>query len=237
MQNLYVEKYFDEQIEGEDVVEFRLLYSGHLLGSSREDTRADKKHDIRRQFHPQLRRLWQVNSSIRQMTDVLGAGYVAGDPGRWRPPSQPVTVEMMSQLRMDACLHYLSEQWERVGYRFIPLVTPVMCLRCSVEILLLRPDEPRYVMQSGDLDAKVKTVFDALRIPKTLGEAGGIGPQDDETPFFCLLEDDKLISELRVVTDELLLLPKQRSVSPHDVFAVITVNLKPARNTQLNAGF
>jgi len=32
----------------------------------------------------------------------------------------------------------------------------------------------------------------------TISEAGGIGPQEDETPFFCLLEDDRLISEVRV---------------------------------------
>jgi hypothetical protein len=56
-------------------------------------------------------------------------------------------------------LKVLSEQWERGGYNLIPLVTKEMFLRCSVDILLLRPEEPRYVMNSGDLDAKVKNDF------------------------------------------------------------------------------
>jgi hypothetical protein len=38
-----------------------------------------------------------------------------------------------------------------------------MVLWCSLDVLLLRPGEPRLVMNTGDLDAKVKTVFDALR--------------------------------------------------------------------------
>lgn len=232
-----VQTYFDEPIEGEDVVEFRLLYSGRLLGSSDVKTRANIKHEIRRQFHPQLKRLWSINPAIRHMTDVLGVAYIAGDPQRWKPPAQPTTIEMMSQLRLEACLHYLAEQWQRNGYNFIPLVTEVLCLRCSIEVLLLRPDEPKYVMQSGDLDAKVKTVFDALRMPKTLAEAGGTGPQTDETPFYCLLEDDKLVSEVRVTTDELLMLPKQTSVNPHDAFLVVKVKLKPIQTTQLNSGF
>jgi hypothetical protein len=51
------------------------------------------------------------------------------------------------------------------------------------------------IMLSGDMDARIKTVFDALRIPANLDEAGGVGPQGDEDPFYCLLQDDKLISE------------------------------------------
>jgi hypothetical protein len=67
--------------------------------------------------------------------------------------------------------------------------------------------------------------------PKTLEEAGGIGPQEDESPFFCLLQDDKLISEVSVTTDQLLVLPKERQVTPNDVFLVIHVHLNP-----MNAG-
>ena len=80
-------------------------------------------------------------------------------------------------------------------------------------------------MQGGDLDGRLKTIFDALRLPDSLAEAGGIGPQDDETPFFCLLQDDKLISEVSVTTDQLLVLPQQREAKPNDSFLVIRVQI------------
>src|SRR5579863_3688379 len=51
----------DETPAKECSVEFRLVYSGRLLGASRTDTRASLKHEIRREFHPQLRRLWKTN--------------------------------------------------------------------------------------------------------------------------------------------------------------------------------
>ena len=75
----------------------------------------------------------------------------------------------------------------------VPLVTADMGLRCSLDILLLRPEEDRFIFNAGDIDGQIKTLFDALRMPNDLKETGEVGPQQDETPFFCLLEDDKLI--------------------------------------------
>jgi hypothetical protein len=101
-----------------------------------------------------------------------------------------------------------------------------MALRCSIEVLLLRPElEERFIVRRGDIDGQVKTIFDALRIPENLDETGRIGPAADEVPFFCLLEDDRLITEVRVTTDRLLLLPNQVTVQPNDCFAVIRVRL------------
>jgi hypothetical protein len=91
--------------------------------------------------------------------------------------------------------------------------------------MFLRPEEDRFVMKSGDLDGRLKTLFDALRIPNNAGETGNVGPQADETPLFCLLEDDRLISEVRLYTDQLLLLPGEREVKANDTFAVIHVKL------------
>ncbi len=68
-------------------------------------------------------------------------------------------------------------------------------------------------------------------MPKNLAEAGGIGPQTDETPFYCLLEDDKLISEVRVTTDQLLLLPEHHDLKPNDAMLVIRVLLKPLHDS------
>lgn len=125
----------------------------------------------------------------------------------------------------------MSCNWGLNGYQFVPLVTEKLFLRCKIDILFLRPDEPHYVMQSGDLDAKLKTIFDALRLPHSLEEAGGIGPQEDETPFFCLLEDDKLISEVSINADRLLVLPTERETDPNDAFLMIHVQLNARPET------
>jgi hypothetical protein len=104
-------------------------------------------------------------------------------------------------------------------------VTPDLALRCSLDILLLRPDEKRFIFTQGDIDGQVKTLGDALRIPDCAEETDGMGPQADEIPFYCLLQDDRLISEVRVVSDELLLLPGNRDLKANDAFVVIHVRL------------
>jgi hypothetical protein len=46
-------------------------------------------------------------------------------------------------------------------------------------------------------------------MPDNPGETGGAQPHEDERPLFCLLQNDKLISEIKVTADELLQLPEQ----------------------------
>jgi hypothetical protein len=89
-------------------------------------------------------------------------------------------------------------------------------------------EQSNYVMQGGDLDGRLKTLFDALRLPDNVAEAGGVGPGEDENPFFCLLQDDKSISEVSVTTDQLLVLPHEREVKPNDAFLVIHVQINHA---------
>jgi hypothetical protein len=215
--------YTGEPIEGDDVLEFRLLYSGRLLGSSKSDTRADLKHSLRREFHPQLRRLWTTNKGLRQWAIAQGNNQVKTQ--FWKTYTE--------EEKLQRGLEYLSGNWRMFGYCFLPLVTEGLVLRCSLDILLLRPEEPRFVMNSGDLDAKVKTVFDALRIPGDLKECGGMQVQADEYPFFCLLRDDKLISEIKITADDLLVLPTQRIINPNDAFLVIHVKIQPTSSTYI----
>jgi hypothetical protein len=41
-------------------MEFHLTYEGLLMGSGRDDPRPDHKHKLRRDFHKQLKRLWDT---------------------------------------------------------------------------------------------------------------------------------------------------------------------------------
>ena len=47
-------------------MELKLTYDGLLLVASGSNTRAQHKHDIRRAFHPQLRRFWQTHAVLKQ---------------------------------------------------------------------------------------------------------------------------------------------------------------------------
>jgi hypothetical protein len=123
----------------------------------------------------------------------------------------------------------LGVNWNRNGFNFLPLVTKRLCLRCSLDILFLRVDEYPFVFGgSGDIDARLKMLFDSLRMADNATELPvGAKPEKDENPFFVLLEDDKLITEVRVSTDRLLKLPEARPPEKHDVYLQITVRLNP----------
>ncbi len=106
----------------------------------------------------------------------------------------------------------------------MPLVK-VADFGCKLHILILRRDEPRRVFTgSGDLDGRVKTLIDGLRMPRQPSEMEQQAPSADENPFFCLLEDDRSILEFTVETDRLLV-PLDDNELESDVFAVVRVNV------------
>ena len=75
------------------------------------------------------------------------------------------------------------------------------------------------------MDGHIKTLIDALKMPENADGVGKAVPQPDEMPFFVLLHDDRLVTEVRVTTDKLLLLPNQSDVKPNDCLAIIHVRL------------
>jgi hypothetical protein len=184
---------------------FRLTYDGCL----QSDGTAQHKHEIRREFHPQLKRLWDVDPNLKAFADN-------GIPR----------------------LNILADQYARLGYRFVPLATSGMSLIAAIEILFLRPGGS--VIPSGDIDNRLKTLFDALRMPDYKGELGGyLMPTADEDPFFVLLQNDKLISHIAVETDVLLQpthLADGNFLENH-VRLIITVTLRPYKITIGNMHF
>lgn len=219
-----IQTYFDDPIEGEDVVEFRLLYGGHLLGGSRNHPRPEVKHAIRKEFHPQLRQLWQGDGTLKQL--AMRTGILQGkDGGEDFGPELRTEEDIGTNAAWLLGIQIISQKWQRNGYSFVPLVTRELCLRCSIDILFLRPEEPGLLINSGDLDARLKTIFDALQMPANLDETGGAKPAEGENPFFVLLENDKLVTKVRITTDKLLFPYK----TANDALLVIHVKLKPTR--------
>jgi hypothetical protein len=125
---------------------------------------------------------------------------------------------------------------ERYGFRFFPLATRELSLVCSVKVLFLRPDLPGRIISSGDIDNRMKTIFDALRLPHNEAELGGHTPQEGETPFVVLLQDDSLISHAEIETD-ILLAPVSEVPRRNDARLVLTIGLHPVRVTLKNLGF
>lgn len=136
------------------------------------------KQLIRRQLHAQLKHLWSL------------------------PPLNKHTNTLLSEEQtIRPCII------SRVGtFRFAPLVNTKLYLIAKLQLFFLRPEPPgRLITQGGDIDNRLKTLFDALRMPRVLAEIpANDKPRSDEDPFFCLLEDDALITEVDVKTEVLL---------------------------------
>lgn len=199
-------------------MEFRLLYQGELLPSSNSKRRPREKHLIRRAFHPQLQRLWRTKPLLQELADRRG---FLRSPEFYHHSNVVRTPEE----RFEIGIRAIGSEFKSAGFDLVPLVMKELALQCSLDVLLLRPEEDRLIFTQGDLDGQVKTLLDALRTPDNPGETGGASPEEDEQPLFCLLQDDKLISEIKVTTDQLLMLPHEKKVKANDCFAVVHVKL------------
>jgi hypothetical protein len=201
---------------GEVTVQFRLTYEGELL-SHRDDgptkARAPHKHAIRRRFHKQLRNLFSVHPALDHYT---------------KPERNHIDQRNVVERWAD--------NWNRFGYRFAPIVTRNNGLICKVSVLLMRPGRPGAVISAGDIDNRLKTLIDALKMPGSAAEIPG-DKQPDEDPFFVLLEDDSLITQASVETDTLLEPVVGDAVRTNDVRVVISCAVHPYRVTVDNLDY
>jgi Holliday junction resolvase RusA-like endonuclease len=92
------------------------------------------------------------------------------------------------------------------GHEFCSVVHPEWHFNARLRVLMLRPEPPgRVVRSGGDIDNRLKTLFDALACPQHVHDVPDSWvPDEGEQPLHCLLEDDALISEVTVETDRLL---------------------------------
>lgn len=174
-------------------MEFRLIYEGPLRG---QGAKSPHKWEIRRALHPQLKRLWQERPLIDAATSLLAH------------PPLPSKVSVIV---------------EKGGLLFAPLVTQRLNLYVELSVLLFR-QQPRgtLITDGGDIDNRLKTLLDGLRMPRGSMEGRTAMPEDpDPVPFFCLLEDDSLVTKVSVESEQLL-----RPAEPDEVVAIISVHVK-----------
>lgn len=186
-------------------MEFRLVYEGPLHG---QGAKSPHKWAIRRALHPQLQRLWQ-EQPLREVASTL----LAFPPQSGKPS---VIVE-------------------KDGLRFAPLVTQRLNLYAEISVLLFRQQQRgALISNGGDIDNRLKTLLDGLRLPRGANEGrrerpAGHAPEPLEPspePFFCLLEDDSLVTKVTVESEQFL-----RPAAPDVVLAIISVHVKKTRLT------
>jgi hypothetical protein len=121
-------------------------------------------------------------------------------------------------------------------FRFFPIVSNLRREIAELNMLMLRRESgPGFIVkQGGDIDNRLKTLLDALRMPKNINELPeNAQPQEGECPFFCLLADDSLITKLSVSTDRLLepvrtglLEASLRKVSQQESYVKLVINVQ-----------
>jgi hypothetical protein len=187
-------------------VDFTLIYRGALPAATSGNSRAKDKQRIRRGFHDQMEELWTQSPSLR---GFKRAGIEKGE---------------MVAGRLEAVPRSESHSYRELGgFRCVPLVQRKIRLACDVKITFLRRGTPGDVLHGGDLDNRLKTLLDGLRMPQNTAELARDTPsQGTDGWFYCLLEDDSLITSLSVETHQLLLRGDDK-----DVDLLIRVRLKP----------
>ncbi len=191
-------------------------------GPLKSNARPQEKHRIREYFRPQLDKLWQI-LPLKDFRDLISLSPEAGK------------TNLVKKIE---------------GKPFAALVSSIIHMMCSVDITLLWPDEPGNIIKnSGDIDNRLKTLFDALSFPSS-EQIKTLANLSESELFHCLLEDDKLISSVTVKTGMFLkcddtetansevTLNEARDISDKskNVLAVIKVKTSPIRSTWDNIG-
>ena len=171
-------------------MKFTLYYHG-LLPSAANSARLPEKHAIRKAVHLQLVELMNRDQNLPK---VPGGQWHNWEKWKWPVIGNPAWGE-------DNTVVLLGTK------HFVPLVRKGLHLHCELDVLFLRHGEPGSIINSGDIDNRLLTLSDGLRLPKNEQEIAYMEGQNDfpqNEPVFCLLEDDALISRWNVKTDRLL---------------------------------
>ncbi len=167
-------------------MEFVLRYRGALPAKPSNTVVA--KHKVRLYLHPQLQELCR-----RERV--------------WQPASAnglPIAKIKGRRLHVTSLNSGVFFRVPFRGIDFIPLVSRPHELACQVDILWLRREKPGEIVgDGGDLDNRLKTLFDGLRMPYSDSDVPE-GAAIPEGRCYCLLEDDALITKISITTYQLL---------------------------------
>jgi hypothetical protein len=211
-------------------VRFTLTFDGELHSTGNGSRKRMRKWEVRKHFDPQLRELWTLHPALielmwRRYWPRAGGWYIEGhhstDHSR-----EPILIN-------DDDIDLLSVQ-ELGGRKFFPLIRSSLLLTCFLKILFLRKEMPGKIYQGGDIDNRIKTLLDALTVPKDPSLIIDEDTDGIDFPIYCLLEDDSLISGISVDTQTLL---TGQEVSPATVRLIIEVDVRATQARAYNTLF
>ena len=191
-----------------------LTYRGPLHAASSGGLM--EKHKIRHQFHDQLKDAWRTHPALEGRLD----GWYELPQAQRTTNAEPTFVTA----------------FEVGEFCFVPLITKRFSLACELEMLFLRREPAGYIVDSNsaDIDNRIKLLFDALRMPQSASEIPATEPpNDNDYPFFCLLEDDALITRFSIESERLLHPPVQ---TDSEVELVIRAKIRAVKTTWATLG-
>ena len=189
-------------------MEFTLTYAGQLKSNGS----LQHKHQIRKCFDKQLKVLWRQKPLADFKPLVCG-------------PLGPAIPRRNALVKPGALVKDVG------GHFFAPLVAKHLSLTCQLDVTMLRHGEPGTLLVQGDIDNRLKTLFDALALPNTRQIPRGEPQNSRSDPILCLLEDDVLVTGVRVECDRLL-----EDCRPTQVLLLIHVKVHRAHVTDANRG-
>lgn len=210
-------------------MELRLTYNGPLyspgdqwLNPERTKRRNVHKHQLRLHFHQQLFEFFNVHQTLNLLVSYKPEG------GKIAPDSDGKDSAYIFLANRHTVTHGDGVQ----KYRFVPIVREEMSVLCSLHIVYLRRAKPGTIVSNSDIDNRLKTIIDALTVPKSQQLPDEPVSGDDEPdPVVVLLEDDRLLTHISVETDWLLgpldpTKPDERDYDS-DARVMITVKVSP----------
>src|SRR5690349_1080942 len=131
----------------EKAMNFILRYRGPLTTGSHQ---TDDKNFVRSWLHPQLQQLCRTREYYQKA--LLPDLPVVQPPRGGARPDVPRGTEFYC-VRLG-------------GYEFVPLLCRHGLVVCQLDVTWLRREEPGHVLVGGDIDNRLKTLFDGLTIPQ-----------------------------------------------------------------------
>jgi hypothetical protein len=184
---------------------------------------------IRDELHPQLEILWRTHAALKRLQYTAVTHRAVHSTGPKFPPSVFIKHEppknwaapqpngQENPFFVDLCEPIL------LGKRkAIPLVRESLSLACRINILFLREEDPGALFfKAGDLDGRLKTLLDALKMPSVDDDSKYPSVHD---PLYCLMESDTLITHFDVETDRLLL-PSTKSATQVQLIIEVAIDV------------
>jgi hypothetical protein len=165
---------------------FSLKYEGELKSTTDRNTRVKHKNRLRWHFSDQLDELMMRGDFTRMPRHESDVVKPIDDKG-FRIHSTKIS----------------GQDFEQVWY--IPVIDRTLNISCSLHVRIDRPERPGSLFErggenGGDLDNRIKTLLDALRVPHNVNEARRSETRPDLNFCVCLFDDDSMVTSLYIET-------------------------------------